>query len=124
VRGDNYCQRQAVKGCGFSVWTINVNRYTVVTKKRLKMLRSLDQKVSSRLILFRQNYTDIVLSADRRVLIRELVVYVERGKSLSLPVAKGKPTARKVEGGEVMRLWKKRMLSCNGVDKGCNITLL
>ena len=64
---------------------------------------------------------DKALPAEGRVLTRKSVVYMKLGKSLSLPVAKGKPTARKVEGGEDMRLWKKRMLPCNGEDRDCNI---
>ena len=32
--------------------------------------------------------------------------------------AERKPTVREAEGGEGMRLWKKRRLPCNGVDRG------
>ena len=89
-----------------------------MTKERLKVLISLDQKVSSRLILF-----DVGLhghsAAGRRAgsnpgvscFIRNLV-----SPYLSL-IAEGKPTARKAEGDEGMRWWKKRTLPCNGVDR-------
>jgi hypothetical protein len=96
-----------------------------VTKKRLKMLTSLDQngKQPVNPLLFGITRTK-ALPADGRVLIRELVVYAELGKPLFSPVMQGKPTAREAEGGEGMRLRKKRTLPCNGEDRDWNIILL
>jgi hypothetical protein len=47
-----------------------------------------------------RDYTDKALPAEGRVLIRELVVYTELGKPLSLLPLAGKPTARKAEWDE------------------------
>jgi hypothetical protein len=37
---------------------------------------------------------------------------------------KGKPTVRKADGDAGLRCWKKRMLPCNRVDTGFNVTRL
>ncbi|EEM9512483.1 hypothetical protein C2B19_23780 [Salmonella enterica] len=45
------------------------------------------------------------------------VTQVKHGKPVSLPFL-GRQTVRNVVSGAGKRLWKKRMPSCNGIDRG------
>lgn len=74
MRGYNYCQHQVVKGQGSAVWTTYVNHCTIVTKKRLKVLTSLDQNGEQPdNLLWAQDYTDNALPVDGWVLTRGLL---------------------------------------------------
>jgi len=85
VRGYNYRQHRAVKGQGSVVWTTYVNHCTIVTKERLKVLVSLDQKVSSRIIFFWERLHG-QSAAGRWVDPKpQVVIQSELGKPLSLP---------------------------------------
>jgi hypothetical protein len=67
------------------VWITYVNHCTIVTKERLKVLVSLDQKVSSRIIFFWERLHG-QSAAGRWVDPKpQVVIQSELGKPLSLP---------------------------------------
>jgi hypothetical protein len=86
-----------------------------VKVNRLKMLRSLDQKVRSRLLLSTLGAHGHYDGRGRVGVYA--IVSIERNTVNPHPrLARGKPTARKAVGGAGMRSRSKRMPACNGAD--------
>ncbi len=86
---------------------------------RKVVIRPAKRQADSRRCLSITFFPSIVQSGDSRYL-RELinVNHMEHGKP-DEPHMSGIPTVRKGDGSAGIGCWKKRMLNCNGSDRGC-----
>lgn len=91
----------------------------IVTSTEPKMMIGSTQKGKQSVNPFqRWGYTDKALPVNRQNLTYSNVNYVEHGKPISLLFFRGKQTVMFAEWGAGIRWRKKRMPSCNGMDRG------